>query len=180
MLDVFLQAVPNVLAAAAILLIAWFLGRFVAGLVTRLLANLGFDRIPERIGLGHAFASNSAATTTGAPAPSAGNVTTTATADTGGTSLSDLAGHLALFFIMLFATVEAAALLGFGGVRDLLETFIAFGADILLGLVIFVVGYWLANVAAVMLRELVCRGISHGCSGGEDNFCSIMIHEPPR
>lgn len=153
MLDVFLQAVPNVLAAAAILLIAWFLGRFVAGLVTRLLANLGFDRIPERIGLGHAFASNSAATTTGAPAPSAGNVTTTATADTGGTSLSDLAGHLALFFIMLFATVEAAALLGFGGVRDLLETFIAFGADILLGLVIFVVGYWLANVAAEAIQR---------------------------
>jgi spore maturation protein SpmB len=57
MLDVFLQAIPNVLAAAAILLIAWFLGRFVAELVTRLLANLGFDRVPERIGMGHAFAS---------------------------------------------------------------------------------------------------------------------------
>ncbi|MGI8560081.1 MAG: mechanosensitive ion channel, partial [Luteimonas sp.] len=59
----------------------------------------------------------------------------------------------ALFFIMLFATVEAAALLGFGGIRNLLETFIAFGADILLGLVIFVVGYWLANVAAEAIQR---------------------------
>ncbi len=164
MLDVFLQAIPNVLAAAAILLIAWFIGRFVAGLVTRLLANLGFDHIPERIGLGHAFAStgSTAAIPVASPAaesyaPAAGNAAPPpAMRDvgaTGGTSLSALAGHLALFFIMLFATVEAAALLGFGGVRDLLETFIAFGADILLGLVIFVVGYWLANVAAEAIQR---------------------------
>ncbi|MDQ3494740.1 MAG: mechanosensitive ion channel [Pseudomonadota bacterium] len=178
MLDVFLQAIPNVLAAAAILLIAWFIGRFVAGLVTRLLANLGFDRIPERIGLGHAFAAETARDTaivtdtrlTSAAAesyaPSAGNAAPppagtsvqaerdlVGTSMSAGTSLSALAGHLALFFIMLFATVEAAALLGFSGVRDLLETFIAFGADILLGLVIFVVGYWLANVAAEAIQR---------------------------
>ena len=68
-------------------------------------------------------------------------------------SLSDVAGHLALFFIMLFATVEAADMLGFQGVRDLLETFIAFGSDILLGLVIFVVGYWLSNIAATAIQR---------------------------
>jgi hypothetical protein len=62
--------------------------------------------------------------------------------------LSDLAGRIALFFILLFATVEAAALIGFDGVHELLEQFIAFGADILLGLVIFVFGYWLADLAA--------------------------------
>ena len=31
--------------------------------------------------------------------------------------------------------------------RDLVSTFIAFGGDILLGGVIFVIGYWLANLA---------------------------------
>jgi len=189
MLDVFLQAIPNVLAAAAILLIAWFLGRFVAELVTRLLANLGFDRVPERIGLGHAFAARetqrpsgahlpttaadnefmsghqasagTASTTT--PPPSTPPPSTTATHGDASTvvtpgstlslSLSELAGRIALFVIMLFATVEAAALLGFGGVRDLLEAFIAFGADVLLGLVIFVVGYWLANLAAEAIQR---------------------------
>jgi len=147
MLDEFLLAVPNIVAAAVILLLAWFIGRFVAQLVARLLANLGFDRVPERIGLGHAFAAPSAA------APLPGQVDAPAAAGTlpgagPRLTLSELVGKIALFFIMLFATVEAAAMLGFAGVHELLEMFIAFGADILLGLVIFVVGYWLADLAA--------------------------------
>lgn len=159
MLDVFLQAVPNVLVAAAILILAWFIGRFVSGLVANLLANLGFDRLPERIGLGHAFA------TTGAepipPTPpsevSAGGIAMPAGTEVPSgarpLSLSELGGRLALVFIMLFAVVEAAALLGFAGVHELLQTFIAFGADVLLGLVIFVVGYWLANAAATAIQR---------------------------
>src|SRR5690606_8077878 len=45
MLETMLLALPNVLAAAAILLLAWFIGRFVADLVANLLANLGFDHV---------------------------------------------------------------------------------------------------------------------------------------
>lgn len=159
MLDIFLQAIPNLLAAAAILVLAWFIGRFVAGLVERLLANLGFDRVPGRLGLGHAFddggddAQPASVTTSGFATPSDAMAAPSATAATtepgrGGTRVSALGGKLALFFIMLFATVEAAALLGFGGINDLLEQFIAFGADVLLGLVILAVGWWLADVAA--------------------------------
>lgn len=190
MLDVMLQAIPNVLAAAAILLLAWFIGRFVAGLVTRLLANLGFDRFPEHVGLGHAFAGSgqlgdahvsplayppASASAAYADAPIDGHtadgspMSATATVSVGqtlvdgkgqplrasasGQTLSDMAGKVALFFIMLFATVEAAGMLGFAGVHELLQTFIAFGADILLGLVIFVVGYWLANLAANAIQR---------------------------
>lgn len=164
MLDIFLTAIPNLLAAAAILVLAWFIGRFVAGLVERLLANLGFDRVPGRLGLGHAFsdgqhdATPSASVTTDGftqptdamaqtPQPTPTSVAAAERAR-GGATLSALGGKLALFFIMLFATVEAAALLGFAGVNDLLEQFIAFGADVLLGLVILAVGWWLADVAA--------------------------------
>ncbi|GAB3734583.1 mechanosensitive ion channel [Luteimonas pelagia] len=148
MLDMFLAAIPNILAAAAILVVAWFVGRLLADLVTRLLASLGFDRLPERLGMGHAFASGGVATTTpGAAAPTPGGPVAPRL------SPSELAGRVALFFVMLFATVEAAHRLGFVGVRDLLATFIAFGADILLGLVIFVVGYWLANLAATAIQR---------------------------
>ncbi len=152
MLDMFLAAVPNIIAAAAILIIAWFLGRFVADLVTRLLSNLGFDRLPERLGLAHAFA----------PLPREGEFIAspdgTVTPDAIGhapprLTLSELGGHTALFFIMLFATVEAAHRVGFTGVRELLETFIEFGANVLLGLVIFVIGYWLANLAAQAIER---------------------------
>lgn len=163
MLDVFLQAVPNVIAAAAILILAWFIGRFVAQLVARLLANLGFDRLPERIGLGHVFAPGQPQVASAsaemeaqaygtAPPPSSPGAPA-ASPDTGRGSLSTLAGRIALFFIMLFATVEAAALLGFDGVHGLLEEFIAFGADILLGLAIFAIGYWLADVAAQAIER---------------------------
>lgn len=172
MLGIFFDAIPNLLAAAAILILAWFLGRFVAGLVERLLSDLGFDRLPARLGLGHAFRDPDAAIPPGArtgsdalmatttleraaeaegaiPAPTDAMARTSESAPTprGGT-LSAFAGRLALFFVMLFATVEAASLLGFAGINALLEQFIAFGADVLLGLVILAVGWWLADVAA--------------------------------
>lgn len=149
MLNMFLVAIPNILAATLILLLAWFLGRFVSGLVTRLLANLGFDRLPARLGMGHAFESGDPAPGTAIPAvPGASE-----TAAPSRTSLSVFAGQVALFFIMLFATVEAAHRLGFTGVRDLLATFIAFGADVLLGAAILVIGYWLADVAARAIQR---------------------------
>lgn len=148
MLDVFMQAIPNVLAAAAILLLSWFIGDFVSQLVTRLLANLGFDQVPARVGLGHALSPAGPVSTSDFDAPGSAPVAAAAGAAATPLTLSGLVGKLAMFFIMLFATVEAAGLLGFNGVHALLEQFIAFGADILLGLVIFAVGYWLADMAA--------------------------------
>src|SRR5690554_5368529 len=161
MLDMFLAAVPNILAAALILLLAWFVGRFVAGLIAKLLANLGFDRLPERLGMGHAFERPGAAALPDAPtgsepggdAMAPGPGPAVATPRPSGTSLSAFAGQVALFFIMLFATVEAAHRLGFTGVRDLLATFIAFGADVLLGAAILVIGYWLADLAARAIQR---------------------------
>ncbi|HEY4582435.1 MAG TPA: mechanosensitive ion channel [Lysobacter sp.] len=175
MLSIFFDAIPNLLAAAAILILAWFIGRFVASLVERLLSDLGFDRLPARLGLGHAFrdpqatatpdtgsdvlmatatversADPSLATPTDAMARTpAATPTSSAAAEAAGSggTLSSFAGKLALFFIMLFATVEAASMLGFGGINALLQQFIDFGADVLLGLVILGVGWWLADVA---------------------------------
>ena len=63
------------------------------------------------------------------------------------TSASTAVGRVVLFFAMLFATVEAAAQLGFGQVSDIVASFIRFGGDILLGSAILVIGFWLANGA---------------------------------
>ncbi|MGY4515269.1 hypothetical protein ACVWWW_000837 [Lysobacter sp. HA18] len=180
MLSIFFDAIPNLLAAAAILILAWFLGRFVASLVERLLSDLGFDRLPARLGLGHAFSDPDATSTATTDATSdvlmatstmeraaeaedalptptdamartpestpTSTIAATRASSTG--TLSAFGGKLALFFIMLFATVEAASLLGFAGINALLQQFIDFGADVLLGLVILAVGWWLADVAA--------------------------------
>ncbi len=121
MLAMILEAVPNLLAAAVILIITWYVAKFGADIVSRLLAGIGFDTVPERLGFSHAFKKPF--------------------------TPSGIVGVLIIFFAMLFATVEAANRLGFGQVRDLVSAFIAFGSDLLLGGAILVVGFWLANLA---------------------------------
>lgn len=120
MLGMILEAVPHLIAAALILVVTWLVATFASRLLASLLATLGFDTLPERIGLGHAFSQVSAST---------------------------FVGRVALFFAMLFATVEAANQLGFEQVGGIVETFIRFGGDILLGSAILIIGFWLANVA---------------------------------
>lgn len=120
MLGMIMEAVPHLIAAALILVVTWLVATFASRLLASLLATLGFDTLPERIGLGHAFSQVNAST---------------------------FVGRVALFFAMLFATVEAAGQLGFDEVGGIVETFIRFGGDILLGSAILIIGFWLANVA---------------------------------
>lgn len=121
MLEQVMTAIPNIFAAALILTLAFVVGRLGADLVSALLGGMGFDRLPARLGLDQAFA--------GGPTP------------------SQLAGRVMVFFVMLFAVVEAANRLGFGQVSELVAVFIRFGADVLLGVAIIVIGFWLSNVA---------------------------------
>jgi len=121
MLEQMLEAVPHLIAAAVILLLTWYIARLAAGLLARLLESAGFDALPARIGMEHALS--------------------------GATRPSQLAHWAVMFFAMLFAVVEAADQLGFGQVRDVVTTFIGFAGDILLGGLILVIGFWLANLA---------------------------------
>jgi hypothetical protein len=127
MLGQVLAAVPNIIAAALILIVTYYVAKFAAGLVGRLLNGMGFDGLPEKLGIAGIFA--------------------------GGMRPSRLVALLLLFFAMLFATVEAANRLGFSQVRDVVTLFIKFGGNILLGSVILVVGYWLANLAQSAIRR---------------------------
>ena len=52
-----------------------------------------------------------------------------------------------VFFIILFAFVEAAQVLWFTQLSDMVSTLISFGAQVVLGLIIIMVGYWLSNLA---------------------------------
>jgi len=127
MLGKLLAAVPNVVAAALTLTITFIVARLAAQLLVRLINGLGLDAWPEKLGLGSIF--------TGAAQP------------------SKLAGTLVVFFAMLFATVEAANHLGFTQVRDVVTLFIRFGANVLLGGVILVIGFWLANLAGTAISR---------------------------
>lgn len=121
MLGMIMMSIPNIFAAALILFITWYVARFAAALLSGLLANIGLNELPSKVGLQHVFSDDFKA--------------------------SDLVNRVVVFFAMLFATVEAAHRLDFTQVQDLVSMFIQFGGDVLLGVAILLVGFWLANLA---------------------------------
>ena len=123
MLNTLLAALPALFAAALILIIAYAVGRVVAGLASNLLAGVGFNTVLVRLGLGRE--------------PAAGERTP-----------AEIAGYLVLVAIMLFATIEAVRELGFVLLADLVMRFTVFAGEIILGLIIFGVGLFLANLAS--------------------------------
>jgi hypothetical protein len=137
-LNTLLAAIPHIFAAALVLLIAYVIGRLVASLVTGLLAGVGFDRLPTRLGLA---------------AITRGTTSVTETTTPGGRTLSQTAGQLVLVAIMLFAAIEAARQLGFVLIADLLAQFLVLAGQILLGLIIIAVGLYLADLIAGVVRS---------------------------
>ncbi len=141
MLGMIMTSIPNIFAAVLILFVTWYVARFAAGLVGGLLANMGLNNLPAKLGMDHAFSENFKA--------------------------SDLAIRVMIFFAMLFATVEASHRLDFTQVQELVTMFIKFGGDVLLGVGILLVGFWLANLAqqAIMRASkhdaTVMAGIAH-------------------
>jgi hypothetical protein len=123
MLDTILGALPAVFAAGLVVAIAYVVGRVVAGLIANLLSGAGFDAVLTRMGLGKE--------------PAEGERTP-----------SEIVGYLVLVAIMLFASIEALRLLGFESVADLVTQFTAFASQVILGLIIFAIGLYLANLAA--------------------------------
>ncbi len=130
MLDAILQAIPLVFAAALLLFIAYIVGRVVAGLITNLLTGIGFDHVLGQLGIGR--------TSEGADSER---------------SASEIVGYLVQVSIVLFASVEASRLLGFDVLADLVAQFLVFASQVALGLVIFAVGLYLANLAARVIHS---------------------------
>ena len=126
MLYQIMNAIPHIIAAGLILIVAYVVSRFVAKLVVEVVAGTGVDEIPAKLDLQRFL---------------------------GQTKVSCVVGYLIVFFTMLFAVSEAANRLGFEQISVLISMFIEFGASILLGAVILVIGFWLANVVANVVQR---------------------------
>ena len=126
MLNEIMYAIPQIIAAGLILIVAYIVSRFVGRLVAELISGAGVDEIPMKLDLQRFL---------------------------GQTRVSDMIGYLIVFFTMLFAVSEAANRLGLEQVSVLIAMFIQFGASILLGAVILVIGFWLANVVANVVQR---------------------------
>jgi len=132
MLNALLTAVPRLFAASIVVGLAWFVGRVVGDMVARTLAAVGFNNLFTSIGF------------TSAPVAGEGAARR---------QPSDVAGGLVLITLVLFATVEAAGLLGFVALQTMISSFIVLGGRVLLGLGIFAVGLYLAGLAARVIRS---------------------------
>lgn len=70
---------------------------------------------------------------------------------------SDVVGLLILVSIMRFASIEAAGMLGFAVLGDLISRFLVRGGQVVLGLIIVGVGLFLATVAERAVRTNATR-----------------------
>jgi len=147
MLNSMMSAIPNIFAAGIILAVAFFVSRLISHLISNLLGGIGFDQLPAKIGIGQIFE--------------------------GGVTPSQLVGKVIVFFIMLFATVEAANRLGFGQVSQLVAMFVEFGGQVLLGSVIIGVGFWLSNFASEAIRRI--EGSASGVLSGVVRFAILGL-----
>jgi Conserved TM helix len=134
MLQQILNTLPAIFSAIGILILGYFLGRFVADLVTSILTSLGFNNILAVLGL---------------PSPRQTAVYTEAGApvSTPTRTPSEIVGIIVLVGIMLFATVAAVNILNIAALTALVSGILIIFGRILSGLVVFGIGLFLANLA---------------------------------
>jgi hypothetical protein len=121
MLGKIMSALPNILGAVIILLLAFLIGKVVSGIVSNLLAGLGFNNVLVKLGL--------------AKQPPQGRQTPAA-----------VIGMVVMALIVLFASITAADMLEFPGVGVLIHEFIVFAGHVLMGVLIFGLGLLLAQI----------------------------------
>ena len=128
MLGKLLAAVPNIVAAALILVVTYYVAKFAAGLLARLLTAVG-----SRHASGEARARR-------ASSPAA-------------RSRRGWYRCWCCSSPCCLRPSEAANRLEFTQVRDVVTLFIKFGGNVLLGAMILIIGFWLANVAHNAIRR---------------------------
>lgn len=137
MLQQILNALPGIFTAIAILIVAYFLGRFVADIVTSILTSLGFNNIFAILGLPLPTSqSTSYESTSYEPTPRVPTRTP-----------SEIAGIVVLVGILLFATVAAVNILNIPALTVLVTGILLIFGRILSGLIVFAIGLFLANLA---------------------------------
>jgi hypothetical protein len=146
MLNQITLMLPRVLTAGALIALSYFIGRFLSDLVTTTLATLGFDNIIQVLGLSNLV--NEAA-----PQSPAG----VEDVATNRKTPSQLAGILVLVATMLTAAISATNILGIPSLTSITESILFIGSQILIGLVVFGVGLFLANLAFRLINAAGTR-----------------------
>lgn len=116
----FLEAIPQIIAAVAILAVFYIAGKYITAMLSDLLANLGIDEYSSSLGL-------------------SGLV--------GNASLSHLIGNIIFFFLMFGGVIAAMDKLNMPQITGLLHDVFDIGGRVFFGLVILMLGNFIANIA---------------------------------
>jgi hypothetical protein len=142
MLRQILEKLPQVFTAGVVIFIANFIGTFVGELVANLLAGFGFDDVPRILGLP-------------APAPAAstynelGEEVVSASPQTP----SSIIGVVVRVATIAIAVLAATDILGLPALKTLVESLMAMAGQVLVGVLIFGIGLYIANLAANLIKS---------------------------
>ncbi len=121
MLKTFFSAIPKILVATIIMIVFVVVGKFVSGLIKDLLDSLKINELLTKINF------------------------TSMTADS---NVAKIIANIAYAFIILFGLMTAIEKLEFNKLSEIVDTIINLGGNILFGLIILIIGNWVATIAS--------------------------------
>ncbi len=132
MLGGLMNSVPKIIAAAILLAVFFIIGRYVVGIVTELLRNVGLDKLSANLGLNSVIGET--------------------------TSLSSVVGNIALFFIMFTGIIAACGKLELTQVEGILTNIFNITGRVFFGLIILMGGLFISNLAEKALSGSKSNG----------------------
>lgn len=135
MIGKLMAAVPNVVGAGIILLVAWFVARFVVHMLSGLLQGMNIDALPAKLGAQGLF-----------------SATVTPTR---------VIGNGIMFFSMLAAATAAVDVLQIPIISQIFARVLEFGGGLLIGGVILLIGNFLSSLAYEKLSSGKAPGIAN-------------------
>lgn len=155
MLNQILNFIPLLLAAGVVLTVFYFIGKFVGDLVSSLLTSAGFDNVLDILGLPD-ISPPPAPETYSSPVigtPSEFTVIQPPTPVSQGQSPSEIVGLITLVGIVLFGAVTATEILQLDQLTLIVRAVMEIAAQVLVGLVIFAIGLYVANLAFRLIKS---------------------------
>lgn len=114
-----LDSVPNIIGAILIISIFVVGGRFITSFVKDLLANVGIDKLIEKLQLKSVL---------------------------GKQKLSTIVANIIFFFMVFFGVISGVEMLGLDRLAEVLHTILNLSGNVLFGLIILVMGNFLASI----------------------------------
>lgn len=154
MLNQVLNLLPKLFAAGVVLAIAYIIGRYVAEFVTDILTGIGFNNLFQWLGISTPPTPPTPPQPTDTLPNETEQPTILQTEPVVGTKTpSEIVGVIASIGIVLIAFLTAVDILQIQALTVVVSVILAIAAQVLIGLIIFAVGLYLANLAYKLIAS---------------------------